>query len=79
MMNKIDKPKGVNLCSFCLEYFTHYEIWWVDLKMHSNDPSCNSYYSVPCCKKCKEDPENSSTIVKVSQDPKVKKERKKKQ
>ena len=41
--------------------------------MHRDDPNCNSYYSVPTCGKCKDDPENSWIIVKVSQEPKVKK------
>lgn len=73
MAKKSDKPKGSTVCSFCLEYFTQYETWWVDLKMHRSDPNCNTYYSIPTCGKCKDDPENSWIIVKVSQEPKVKK------
>jgi len=68
-------PK-TKVCTFCLDNFTEDKVWWVDMKMHRNDPNCTSLYTVPTCGPCKEDPENSWMIVGISADPKEKKPRK---
>ena len=70
---KDKKEKRGIVCTFCLDEFTPYETWWVDMKMHRDHPSCTSLYSVPSCEKCKDDPENSWLIVGISEEPKKKK------
>lgn len=71
------KLKG-HICSFCLDRFDEDKIWWVDLLMHRNDPNCNTYYSIPTCGPCKDNPENSWIIVKISREPKPPKVKKSK-
>ena len=71
------KNSKTTICSFCLNDFTKDRIWWVDLKMHRDDPKCTSLYSTASCEKCKDDPENSWMIVGISEEPKPKKSKNK--
>jgi len=70
-------PK-TRICTFCLNDFTEDQIWWVDTKMHREDPNCISLYSVPACGSCKDDSKNSWMVVGISSEPKQKKIKKSK-
>jgi hypothetical protein len=70
------KKTNTIVCSFCLESFTKFEIWWVDMIMHRADPNCKTRYSTASCGKCKDDPENTWMIVWISEEPQPKKEKK---
>ena len=70
------KTTKTKICTFCLGDFTEDKIWWVNMKMHRDDPNCTSLYAVPSCGPCKEDPENSWMVVGISEEPKIKKVKK---
>lgn len=73
------KNSKETICSFCLKEFTKDQIWWVNLKMHRDDPKCTSFYSTASCEMCKDNKKNSWMIVGVSEEPKPKKVKKSKE